>query len=119
MKIGCHCGGGIVDQTDDLPYKAHWVPDQEWYVNYDAIDDEVINPVADGQLDKKGAYRQARLLISRSARLMWQCSTCGRLYIEGLDNQLRCFVPEGEPIDREVFRSRLKADPGTAPGPPE
>ncbi len=108
MKIGCYCGDVIVDQTDDLPFKAHWVPDQEWYVNCDAIDDEVIDHVASGRLSAKAAYHQVRLLVSRSARLMWQCAACGRLYVEGLDNQLRCFVPEGDLIDREVLRSRPK-----------
>jgi hypothetical protein len=37
---------------------------------------------------------------------MWQCRACGRLYIERLDRQLRCFVPDGEPVDREILRSR-------------
>jgi len=106
VKIGCHCGEVIVDQADDLPYKGHLVPDQVWFANYDAIDDEVIDPLADGQLDKKSAYRLARLIISRSSRLMWQCAACGRLYIDGLDWQLRCFVPEGEPPDRDVLRNR-------------
>jgi hypothetical protein len=106
VKIGCHCGEVIVDQTDDLPYKGHLVPDQEWYTNFDALDGEVIDPVVGGRLGNKAAYRAARLVISRSARLMWQCSACGRLYIEGLDEQLRCFVPEGEHPDRELLRSR-------------
>jgi hypothetical protein len=115
VKIGCHCGEVIVDQTDDLPFKAHWVPDQEWYVNAEALDVEVIDPVADGRLGKQTAYRQARLVISRSARFMWQCAACGRLYLEGLDEQLRCFVREGDPLDREVFRSRpSQAEQGAA-----
>ncbi len=105
MKIGCQCGEVIVDQTDDLPYKGHLVPDEEWFANYDALDDEVIDPLAEGRLDKKAAYRLARLVVARSSRLMWQCRVCGRLYIDGLDGQLRCFVPEREPIDREVLRS--------------
>lgn len=106
MKIGCHCGEVIVDQTDNLPFKGHLIPDQEWFTNYDSIDDEVIDPLVEGRLDKKAAYRLSRLIISRLSRLVWQCPACGRLYVEGLDNQLRCFLPEGEPFDREVLRSR-------------
>src|SRR5262249_20717774 len=114
-----HCGELIVDQTDDLPHKGHLVPDQEWFANYDAIDAEVIDPLADGRLDKRAAYRLARLVISRSSRLMWQCRPCGRLYIDGLDGQLRCFVPEGESVDREVLRSRpSQAEPDAAPDRP-
>ena len=118
MKIGCHCGAVIIDQTDDLPHKGHLIPDQEWFATYDAIDDEVIDPMADGRLGKEAAYHQARQIIGRSARLMWQCRACGRLYIDGLDGKLRCFVPEGEPTDREVLRSRpSRVEPGVAPDP--
>jgi hypothetical protein len=113
VMIGCHCGAVIVDQTDDSPHKGHLTPDQEWFATYDALDDEVIDPVATGRLGKEAAYHLARRIISRSARLMWQCRACGRLYIAGLAGQFRCFVPEGEPVDREVLRSRpSKAEPG-------
>ena len=118
MKIGCRCGASIIDQTDDLPHKGHLVPDQAWFATYDAIDDEVIDPVADGRLGKEEAYHRARSIIGRSARLMWQCRACGRLYIDGLDGQLRCFMPEDEPADREVLRSgQRQAEPGAAPDP--
>jgi hypothetical protein len=106
VKIGCHCGASIIDQTDDLPYKGHLIPDQEWFATYDAIDDEVIDPVSGGQLSNKEAYRRTREIISRQARLMWQCRACGRLYIDGVDGQLRCFVPEGEQSDCEILRSK-------------
>lgn len=103
MKIGCHCGASIVDQTDDLPYKGHLTPDQVWFATYDAIDDEVIDPVADGRLGREAAYHHARRIISRAARRMWQCRVCGRLYIDGRDGQLRCFVPEGDSVDHKVL----------------
>lgn len=104
MKIHCHCGASIIDNTDDLPNKGHLIPDQAWFATYDAIDNEIIDPVADQRLGKEAAYHHARRIIYRSARLMWQCQECGRLYIDGLDGQLRCFLPEGEPVDREIFR---------------
>jgi hypothetical protein len=118
MKIGCQCGASIIDQTDDLPHKGHLISDQEWFATLDAIDDEVIDPVADGRLGKEAAYRRAREVISRSVRLMWQCGACGRLYIDGLDGQLRCFVLDGNPADREVLRSRPgHAESGGLPDP--
>lgn len=116
MKIDCRCGASIIDETDDLPHKGHLLPDQAWFATYDAIDDEVIDPMADGRLGKEAAYHLARRIISRSARLMWQCRACGRLYIDGRDGQLRCFVPEGEPADREVLRGEQRdAEPRAAP----
>jgi hypothetical protein len=106
VKIGCHCGAQIVDQSDNLPHKGHLIPDQAWFATFDAIDDEVIDPVAEERLSKEAAYHHARRIICRFARLMWQCRECGRLYIDDLDGQLRCFVPEGEPAAREILRTR-------------
>lgn len=104
MKIACHCGATIVDQTDDLPHKGHLIPDQAWFATWDTIDGEVIDPLADGRLSREAAYHHARLVLGRAARLMWQCRTCGRLYIDSQGGRLRCFVPEGEPSGREVLR---------------
>lgn len=97
MKIGCHCGATIHDNTDDLPHKGHLVPDQAWFTKFDAIDDQIIAPVADGRMNKETAYHLMRNIISNATRLMWQCSACGRLYVDDLNHELRCFVPEGEP----------------------
>lgn len=104
MKIDCHCGASIVDQADDLPHKGHLIPDQAWLATCDAIDGEVIDPVADGRLGREAAYHHVRRIIGRSSWLVWQCRACGRLYVDGRDGQLRCFRPEGEPADREVLR---------------
>ncbi len=38
MKIECRCGRMIIDQTDCLPYKAHLIPDQEWFQVHDDRD---------------------------------------------------------------------------------
>ncbi len=115
MKIGCPCGELIVDQTDDLPHKGHLVPDQEWYVNAEAVAEEAIGPAAEGRMGKQAASRLAQFILSRGKRLLWQCRACGRLYVEGLDEQVRCFIPEGDSVDREILRSRpAPAEPGRA-----
>ena len=106
MKISCYCGEVIIDQTDDLPQKAHLIPDQEWFATYDAIEDEVIDPLANGELTKEAAYHLARAIISRSARLMWQCRGCGRLYIDDRAGNLRCYLPMDENTSKEILRSR-------------
>ncbi len=106
MKINCRCGAIIFDGTDDLPHKGHLIPDQDWFATFNAIDDEVIDPLAERRLDKSTAYTHALHLISRSARLVWQCRACGRLYMDDAVGDLHCFVPEGEPIDPEILRSR-------------
>ena len=106
MKITCHCGALIIDQTDELPHKGHLIPDQECFATYDAIDDHVIDPVADGRLGREAAYREARKIIRQPTRLMYQCRSCGRLYIDDPKRELHCFVPESEQTSREILRSR-------------
>jgi len=106
MKIGCHCGATIFDQTDDLPQKGHLIPDQEWFATYDAMDDEVIVPLTEGSIDKERAFHLSRRVISRASRLIYQCSTCGRLYIDDKQGKLQCYVPSDDATSKEILRSR-------------
>jgi hypothetical protein len=106
MKIGCHCGALIIDQTDYLPHKGHLIPDQECFAVYDAIDEEVIDPLAGGRLEKEEAYHLARDIIRRAARLMYQCRRCGRLYIDDLEGNMQCYAPTSEDTSHEILRSR-------------
>ncbi|MCA8993795.1 MAG: hypothetical protein KDA88_17540 [Planctomycetaceae bacterium] len=108
MKIGCNCGATIFDSADYLPQKGHLIPDQDWFDVYDAIDDDVIDKVADGTLTKEAAYMKAREIIGSKARLMWQCVGCGSLYVDGRDGQLHGFVPATEETDRRVLAGRSK-----------
>ncbi|MGL6072671.1 MAG: hypothetical protein ACRC8S_00790 [Fimbriiglobus sp.] len=105
MKIGCHCGATIFDQTDDLPQKGHLIPDQEWFAVYDEMD-SLIDQIVAGNMSQEQAYHKSREIISRNAREMWQCVECGRLYIDGVDRQLYCFAPEGELVHKEILRNR-------------
>src|SRR5947208_1727106 len=106
MKLGCHCGATIFDHTDDLPQKGHLIPDQEWFATYDAMDDEVIVPLLDGKIDKEKAFRLSRGVISRASRLMYQCSACGRLYIDDKQGVLHCYLPSDDTTSKEILRSR-------------
>lgn len=104
MKIGCHCGATICDSTDYISYKAHLTPDQEIYGVWDGIDDEVIDRVASGELPAEDAYMVSRRIISSPTRAMWQCFKCGRLYIDGPDGELHCFVPENHETEKQILR---------------
>jgi len=77
MKIYCHCGHIIPDITDFLPYKAHFIADQDWD-------------------DYNESYKNPWDYDSSMIRTCYQCTECGRLYFDGQDRQLICFVPEGE-----------------------
>ena len=106
MKIKCHCGEVIFDQTDSVPHKGHLIPDQTWFGLYDAIDAEVISPLAEGRLQEEDASRKAREIIMRSARLMYQCRWCGCLYIDDLEDNLQCFAPASEATTHWALRGR-------------
>ncbi len=106
MRIECHCGATIRDSTDYLPHKAHLTPDQDVYGVWDGIDEEVIDRVASSELAVKDAYMKSRDIIASPTRLMWQCFECGRLYIDGPDDKLHCFVPENEETEKRILRSR-------------
>lgn len=105
MKFNCSCGVLIVDSTDDLPHKGHVVPDQEWFATFDALD-ELIDATAEARMSREHAYQRVRELLSSSARLVWQCPGCGRLYLDDRNRQLQGFVPESESVDHELLRSR-------------
>ena len=111
MKIICHCGQTIFDSTDDLPDKAHFIPDQEWFNVLDRIDAEVIDGIADGTLPQYAAYTKARAIIGRSTRLIWQCRSCGRVYINDRHGKLHCYLPETDETAREILRSRGGDEP--------
>ena len=104
MKISCRCGAVLVDGTDDLPHKAHLIPDQDWTRTLDALD-ATIERAAQARIDANTACMQARKDLTEPRRILWQCRTCGRLYIEGRDRQLHGFAPESASVDRELFRT--------------
>lgn len=104
MKIRCHCGTAIIDQTDDVPNKAHLIPDQDWLATLDAIDAEVLLPLSGGLIGEDAASMRTRSIIGRAARGVWQCRECGRLYLDGPDGRLRCFAPDDLNPDRDALQ---------------
>lgn len=105
MKIRCHCGNSIIDQTDNLPCKGRLIPDQEWFRIFDAIDVGVIDRMADGGLDREEACMMVRRIISGLSRPMWQCRQCGRIYIDDRNGNLQCYLPAAAETDKEILRS--------------
>lgn len=108
MRIACECGEILRDSTDYLADKGHLIPDQEWFATFDAVDAEVINPLAAGTLDPQTAHRRARSAIQRHARLIYQCAACGRLHVAAASGELHCFVPASPSTPKELFRSRKR-----------
>jgi hypothetical protein len=105
VKITCDCGALIVDSTDDLPHKAHFIPDQRWNALFEALDEQVIDALANRRLDHDAAYRRVRELLIGAVRLMWQCRKCGRLYIDDAQQQLHAYAPADEASSKEILRA--------------
>lgn len=75
MKLACACGFVIADNTDYLPYVGHLIADQDIQDVY--------------EMPSPGGFRH---LLTRK---MYQCRSCGRLWIEGQGKgQMKAFVPE-------------------------
>jgi hypothetical protein len=106
MWFDCRCGNTIKDNTDGLRQKGHLTPDQDLYSVWDGMDEQVIDRVASGELALNDAYVLSRRLMSLPTRMMYQCFECGRLYIDGPDGELNCFLPESDKIDKGILRSR-------------
>ena len=82
MKIKCHCGNSISDDTDFLSYKAHIFSDQDFEDLLESTD-----------------YHK----FSEFGRCGYQCTECGRLYLDHPDGTMRSFIPAGN-ADR-IFSS--------------
>ena len=76
MKFACTCGHVIRDQTDYLPYAGYLIADQDVY---DAT-----------EMSDRGSGDWWPTLT----RSMYQCDSCGRLWIDDHNRQLKSFMPE-------------------------
>jgi hypothetical protein len=105
VKITCECGGLIVDQTDALPHKAHFIPDQSWFEVLDAMDEAIARCGPSGD-EKEATQMKIRTLLGRATRSAWQCRACGRLFLDDQKFELQAFAPDSESVTHEIFRSR-------------
>jgi hypothetical protein len=104
MKFACACGVTVFDATDGLPHKGHLVPDRAWLALLDALDAEVLGPLAAGRLDEPAASYRARTLLIGAARPVYQCAACGRLYVDVGGAEVLGYVPETPAAARPVLR---------------
>ena len=104
MKIHCECGHWIHDSTDFISAKAHVIPDQLWFRAVNAID-AAVERAASRPDEQEAAIHAARAAIGTVATMAWQCSRCGRLYVDERGGELHTFVPADRTVDKEVLRA--------------
>ena len=86
MKYRCLCGKIISDNTDDLPYKALMIADEDWNRFTESC-------------ERPQGY-DWRLVTK-----IYQCPDCGTLRIEKPAGQVSIFVPESKQDSKSVLRS--------------
>jgi hypothetical protein len=104
MTISCICGNILRDQTDHVPYKAHFVADQDYEDLLVGIEQQLAAILAQDR-GTPTATNENHLLgrvlwdaMRSYTRTMYQCSNCGRLCLDDPDDppQLRWFKPEDD-----------------------
>lgn len=135
VHFRCKCGYSIVDSEDFLPYKAYYLPDEDVEVAIKAVIDlltEFIEARERGEqaqflakhkpwLRDGEVHEVVRNLFSHPTfsrgRPMYECSRCGRLWLESLPEPTRkvsyqsmvTYLPES-PV-----RGILRHEGGTKP----
>lgn len=104
MFISCRCGERVTDNTDYIPWKARLIPDMQW-------EELMLILEAGGErIDRHPHAKQQAFHAMWSAlkplfRSAWQCSSCGRIYVENKAGELHSFVPESSaPGSNDIFR---------------
>lgn len=129
MKILCICDHAILDQTDDLPYKAYVIPDKlmEEFLEkpikaYDSFKEAVRNGERKKWIDNYFGPQYPQdlpddsiadeilgSLYANAMKTMYQCEKCGRIFIQkGESHRFTIFKPE---FDNEDWRNILSDIP--------
>lgn len=139
-KFGCLCGHVILDRTDNLPYKASFVPDED--ADMDAVVSQLVEFIAARDRGEQGIFIRERLgghwpdndnahtilyiLLNgpmRSGRLIYECENCGRIWVqkhaEYGKNIFASYLPEsdGRGVLRSQHKERKNGEGGSASSP--
>ena len=129
-KISCLCGHTIVDQTDDLPYKAAFIADQDQTTCFGLFFQFVADLLEAREQGRQNDFLEQQFgadyprdLELRSilndaftfnafSHKMYECEVCGRLWIQTKpqENIFVSYLPETEV--RGILRSTRKTTDG-------
>src|SRR5258708_2749647 len=113
-RFECECGNVIPDTTDNLPYKAYFLPDEDTDHALDDIKESVARLVEAWVRGDQAQYQRWRLWTqgdptSREVlynhighpthafgRRMYECDQCGRIWMAAVpgENKLVSYLPE-------------------------
>jgi hypothetical protein len=109
MKIGCMCGNVLRDQTDYIPYKAHFIADQDYYELLNKVEqiqkENAVGPA--GSHSDDSFYVALTMALRHYERSLYQCNNCGRIFVDDPQDPrlpFQVFKPEDENW-KKVFAS--------------
>lgn len=102
MKFTCRCGTLIHDATDELPHKAHVLPDRGMDALWGEIDALIENRCSSAD-ERDRACTLLRILVGDHSRSAYQCSHCGAVYLHAHDGSLHCYLPADASSSRQIF----------------
>ena len=102
MKFRCKCDHIIVDQTDDIPYKAYIYPDQSMNALFNTIDEIFENKKPDDHFEYDRLTNP--ILHPKGLRNIYQCPECGMIWISNSSGRLYGFIPESDQVPRQLLK---------------
>lgn len=102
MHFYCPCGNRISDTTDNISHKAYLLPDQD-KISYCAALEQIVQ-AENLSMEEKLDQILVRLQGHYLSRCIYQCSRCGRLFVDDTSYNLHSFLPEA-PVDKHLTAS--------------
>lgn len=93
--MSCSCGYVIVDQTDELVYKASFISDLDSFSLSDAIKNQIDSAQdIDIEENKIKLYDEIISQMIKYSQDLYECTQCGRLWVDIKNNCFQAFQSE-------------------------
>lgn len=100
LDFTCDCGEGrFITATDNLPYRAYYIPDQE----YDTFSGKVDHAIATSGPAPGDKDRACMAWRGHTMLCVWQCYACGAVYIEAPDGSHHRFLPASPEVPKQLL----------------
>lgn len=109
MKMTCQCGALLVDATDYLPHKAHFIPDQRYETVLKRIE-ALIESCPSTPTLLESAYNRLLSVIRDESGTVIQCRACGRLHVQDEQHTFHSFMPDSPATSTDIFARDRFAD---------
>ncbi|WP_310425423.1 hypothetical protein [Chamaesiphon sp. VAR_48_metabat_135_sub] len=119
MKIFCECGYVIYDNSAAISYKARFTANQDSFDLCDKIEEQIkklvtnIEYAASNKIDVDVLVEDTMTNVSDTiidySRTIYQCSGCGRLFVDDNQFHTHVFIPQDDSVPKNLMRS-IKGD---------